>query len=131
MAQVLKNILYAEDEADIRQIAVLALETLGGFTVETCESGVGIVDKARSCQPDLVILDVMMPEVDGPSAFAALRNTPEFAATPILFMTAKVQPHEVAELMKLGAADVISKPFEPVALPQQILSIWNRVQDVS
>ncbi len=120
----LKKILYAEDEPDIREIATMALETIGGFEVTTCISGEFVVDTARTFQPDLVLLDVMMPGVDGPGAMAALRQTPEFRNTPVVFMTAKVMTNELARFRQLGALGVITKPFDPVTLSDQIRQIW-------
>lgn len=121
----LKKILYAEDEPDIREIATLALETIGGFEVRTCNSGESVVDMARAFDPDLVLLDVMMPGVDGPGAMGALRQTPEFRSTPVVFMTAKVMTNELARFRQLGALDVITKPFDPATLSDQIRQIWE------
>ena len=112
----LKKILYAEDEPDIRQIATLVFEAMGGFEVVTCETGETVVERAHAFQPDLVVLDVMMPGVDGPGAMGALRQTEEFQDTPMVFMTAKVMPAELERFKQLGALDVITKPFDPTTL---------------
>jgi CheY-like chemotaxis protein len=121
----LKKILYAEDEPDIRQIATIAFEAIGGFTVETCESGETVVETAHAFKPDLVVLDVMMPGVDGPGAMGALRQTEEFQHTPVVFMTAKVMPAELDRFKQLGVLDVITKPFDPTTLCDQINRIWD------
>ncbi|HJV27490.1 MAG TPA: response regulator [Aromatoleum sp.] len=125
----LKKILYVEDEPDIRLIAVMALETLGGFTLESCESGREAVAKAPEFSPDLLLLDVMMPGMDGPTTLLALRDLPGLADTPAVFMTAKVQSQEIDEYLELGAVDVIAKPFDPMTLAARIEDIWHRTQE--
>jgi CheY-like chemotaxis protein len=122
----LKKILHVEDESDIRSIAKLALEAFGGFEVESCESGTDALSKAPAFAPDLVLLDVMMPGMDGPMTLEALRKLPGFEAMPMVFMTAKAQPHEIEKLRSLGAVDVVVKPFDPEALATQIGDIWRR-----
>lgn len=126
MAEKLTRILYVEDEPDIQTVARLALETLGGFKVEICSSGNEALSRAPVFQPQLILLDVMMPAMDGPSTLRMLRALPEFASTPVVFMTAKVQPGEIEEYKKIGAVDVIPKPFDPMALPSQVRAIWER-----
>lgn len=125
------RILYAEDEPDIREIAALALETLGAYTVATMESGKGIVERARDFNPDLIILDVMMPDIDGPAALRALRDTPEFRDIPVIFMTAKVLRNEVDELEALGVQAVIAKPFDAGALAGQVQEVWDRLHELT
>jgi CheY-like chemotaxis protein len=122
----LNRILYVEDEPDIRAVAKLALEMVGGFTLEVCSSGQEALDKALGFAPQLILLDVMMPGMDGPATLAALRELPELAAVPVIFMTAKVQPGEVAHYKELGAVDVIPKPFDPMTLSDALRKIWER-----
>lgn len=126
MADKLSRILYAEDEPDIQMVARLALESLGGFTVEICNSGDEALARASGFQPQLILLDVMMPGMDGPTTLKMLRTMPQFADTPIVFMTAKVQPGEVAGYKELGAVDVIAKPFDPMLLSGQVQAVWER-----
>ncbi|MDO8812745.1 MAG: response regulator [Gallionella sp.] len=126
MADKLTRILYVEDEQDIQMVARLALEALGGFTVEICSSGDEALQRAPGFQPQLILLDVMMPGMNGPSTLGKLRELPQFAATPVVFMTAKVQPDEVAGYKELGAADVIPKPFDPMTLSSKVQDIWER-----
>lgn len=126
MADKLTRILYVEDEPDIQTVARLALETLGGFTVEVCSSGSEALAKAPTFRPQLVLLDVMMPAMDGPSTLDKLRELPQFSVTPVIFMTAKVQPGEVADYKAMGAVDVIPKPFDPMTLSGQVQAIWER-----
>jgi two-component system OmpR family response regulator len=126
MAQVLTRILYVEDDPDIQAIAVMVLETINGFTLETCNGGRDALDKAVAFKPDLILLDVMMPGMDGPETLKGLRNFPELTNTPVVFMTAKVQPQEIAGYLKLGAVGVIAKPFDPMTLAQQLRDIWAK-----
>jgi len=122
----LKKILYVEDEPDIAQVAELALETVGGFTLEMCENGKIALEKGPAFQPDLVLMDVMMPEMDGPTALVEMKKMPEFEGVPVIFMTAKVQPAEIEEYKSLGAVDVIPKPFDPMSLAEQVRQVWTR-----
>jgi len=115
-----------EDEPDIQAVAKLSLEAVGGFSVEVCNSGQEALDRAVGIQPDLVLLDVMMPGMDGPTTLRELKKLPELADTPIIFMTAKVQPQEVQEYKDMGALDVIAKPFDPMTLPDKVRSIWQQ-----
>ena len=125
----LKRILYVDDEPDIRTVAKLALEAMGGFEVELCESGCEALDKVAAFRPDLVLLDVMMPGMDGPETLSKLRGFPAVADVPVIFLTAKVQKHEVANYREIGAIDVIAKPFDPAALPVTIEQMWTRHHD--
>ncbi|MFA7279928.1 MAG: response regulator [Sterolibacterium sp.] len=126
MAEKLTRILYVEDEPDIQVVARLALEAVGGFTVEVCSSGSEALSKFSAFRPQLILLDVMMPNMDGPTTLGKLRQLPDFAATPVIFMTAKVQPQEVASYKQLGAKDVIAKPFDPMNLASTVKDIWER-----
>lgn len=121
----LKRILYAEDEPDIQAVAKLALEMVGGFQVLICGSGIEALEKVNGFAPDLILLDVMMPGMDGPTTLHGLRADPATAAIPVIFLTAKVQPAEVAQFQALGALDVIAKPFDPMRLAAQVRQIWE------
>ena len=120
----LKTILYAEDEADIRDIARIALEDIGGFTVRYCSNGQEALEAAKEFRPDLVLLDVMMPEMDGPTTLRALRKMDDFSSIPAIFMTAKIQANEIEEYKSIGAIDVIVKPFDPMTLADDIKQSW-------
>ena len=122
----LKRILYVEDEPDIQAVAKISLESVGGFELKVCSSGQEALEVAVSFAPDLLLLDVMMPDMDGPATLNALKGLPELIKTPVVFMTAKVQPSEVEELKKLGALDVIAKPFDPMTLAEDIMLIWQK-----
>ena len=123
---ILKKILYVEDEPDIQAVARIALEAVGGFEVKICGSGKEAVESAAAFAPDLLLLDVMMPGMDGPTTLLELRKQPALAATPAMFMTAKVQPQEVAHLKSLGVVDIIAKPFDPMGLSAQIRERFER-----
>lgn len=120
----LRRILLVDDELDIRTVAQISLTAVGGFTVEACGSGPEAIEKAPAFLPDLFLLDVMMPGMDGPTTLNKLREVPSLAQTPAIFLTAKVQPHEIAQLMACGALDVLAKPFDPMALPDSLRRIW-------
>jgi CheY-like chemotaxis protein len=121
----LRRILFVEDDPDIQVVTTLALESVGGLRVLACGSGAEALSRFSDFGPDLVLLDVMMPGMDGPTMLAALRRLPNAAATPVVFMTARVQSHEIARYRQLGAADVIAKPFDPMTLANTVQSIWR------
>ena len=126
MKDLLVRILYVEDDPDIRAVGTFALEGVGGFTVKACGSGAEAVMAASDFRPQLVLLDVMMPEMDGPETLRALRSIDATAAVPAMFMTAKGQPHEIASYLEMGAIEVIRKPFDPMTLGASLRTIWAR-----
>ncbi len=121
----LHRILYAEDEPLIQAVAKLALEKVGGFSVLICSSGQEALDQVTGFAPDLILLDVIMPGIDGPETFRRLQTNPASASIPVVFLTANAQPAEVAQYKALGALDVIAKPFNPMTLAAQITQIWD------
>jgi two-component system, OmpR family, response regulator len=124
MGKTLSKILYAEDDPDIRSVGKMSLEMVGGFDVRACSSGEEAVETAPGFSPDLVLLDVMMPGMDGVTTLERLRQDPRTAAIPVIFMTATAMPSEVARLRALGAADVLLKPFDPMTLHLKLKGIW-------
>jgi CheY-like chemotaxis protein len=122
------RILYVEDELNIRLVGQFALEEVGHLVVEPCASGREALAKAAPFRPDVVLLDVMMPGMDGVATFKALRELPATASVPVVFMTAKVQPQEVEGYRKLGAAGVIAKPFDPMTVSDEVRSLLERAQ---
>lgn len=122
----LRKILCVEDEPLVQAVARAALEKRGGFTVLACASGAAAVDAAAAFAPDLLLLDVMMPGMDGPATLAALRRLPATAATPAVFMTTRTQ----AQVLPLGAAPgiigMIDKPFDPKTLAETVAALWAR-----
>ena len=121
----LKRVLYIEDDPDIREVATMALELMGGLELCVCASGTAALASGPAFAPDLILLDVMMPGMDGPTTLARLRESPALAGTPVVFMTAKVQPQEVAALRATGARDVIAKPFDPMQLASRLTGIFD------
>jgi len=119
------RVMYVEDEADIREVAEFALED-EGFELLFCAGGQEALDQVLAFAPDLILLDVMMPGLDGPSTLQQLRKLPGLVNTAVAFLTAKVQPSEVAGFLALGALEVIAKPFDPMALPGQIRELLAR-----
>ncbi len=125
----LKHILYVEDDADIRTVAKISFEIVGGFELNCCASGMEALQQIRNGYvPDLLLLDVMMPVMDGPTTLSELRKLAPTANTPIVFMTAKVQSVELEYYRNLGALGVIAKPFDPMELSAQINEMWARRQ---
>jgi two-component system OmpR family response regulator len=122
----LARIMMVEDEPDIQAIAKIALETVGGLAVEICSSGREALEKAPLYKPELILMDVMMPGMDGPSTLKELRARPDTKSIPVIFMTAKVQPQEVANFKMIGALGVIAKPFDPMTLASTVRSIWEK-----
>lgn len=123
----LQTLLYVEDDNDIQTVARITLEAVGGFTVRICGSGreaLGAIESGFA--PDLILLDVMMPEMDGPTTLASLRKLAPTAATPVIFMTAKAQGSEIAHYKSLGAIGVVAKPFDPMQLPHQVRELWEK-----
>jgi len=127
----LRKILHVEDDPDIQNIANVTLTSIGGFEVNSCSSCAEALGVVRDYMPDLILLDVMMPEMDGPATLAALREIPEIKNIPVIFMTAKAQTDEINSFLALGAIGVITKPFNPMTLPDEIKTIWQNWLDVS
>jgi CheY-like chemotaxis protein len=125
MSVDLRNILYADDEEDILDVATLSLEMVGGLTVTTCGDGFQAIEAARRTRPDLIMLDVMMPGMDGPTAMSQIRADPGLSDIPVILLTARVRGPEVKEYYDLGADAVISKPFDPMTLADEVRAIWS------
>ena len=121
-----KRILIIDDEDDIREIAQVSLEVVGGWEVLTARSGDEGVAKAKVDRPDAILLDVMMPDKDGPTTYQELQSQEETRDIPVIFLTAKVQAADHRRFDELGVAGVISKPFDPMTLPQQIVDALER-----
>ena len=122
-----RRILIVDDEDDIREVAQVSLELVGQYEVLTASSGREGLLTARDQRPDAILLDVMMPDLDGPATLAELQADPATRDIPVLFLTAKAQTAERTRLAQLGAAGVLTKPFDPLTLPQEVASAlrWN------
>ncbi len=129
MSASLRRIMYIEDDPDIQAIARLALEEVGGFEVAICGSGGEALRRLRDFRPDLILLDVMLPGMDGLSTLTLLRQNMGDALAPVVFITARLQAPEMAAYRRAGALGIIAKPFDPVTLPEQLARIWEGRHD--
>ena len=114
------KVLIIDDEDDIRRIACLSLSRVGKMEVVDASGGLEGVRKATAERPDAILLDVMMPGLDGPATLSALRSNPATAEIPVVFLTAKAMASEIERLLGLGARGVLTKPFDPMSLPQEL-----------
>lgn len=125
MSDSLRRVMCVEDDPDIRMILEFSLGTVGGYDVRCCPGGRSAVAEAPAFRPDLVLLDVMMPDLSGPETLVALRELPAMQGVPVVFMTAKAMPEELEQLLEHGATGLIVKPFDPMSLPQDIRPYWE------
>ena len=123
----LHRILAVEDEGDIARILDLSLRQLGKFEVKLCSNGHEALDVAETFAPQLLLLDFMMPAMDGLTLMRELRKLPTTAETPVIFLTAKSQPYEIQGYLDAGAVSVIQKPFNPMSLADDIRAVWNQL----
>lgn len=123
----LQKICYVEDDDDIQRIARLSLERVGKMEVSIIGDPTTAIDGILAFKPDLVLLDWMMPVLDGPALFRRIRETAGLQAIPVVFITAKASQRELEELRGMGAAGVLSKPFSPKDLPEQLRAIWRKL----
>ncbi len=118
-----RTILVVDDEPDIRELARLGLEMVGGYRVVVADSGTAAATLTEEVRPDAVLLDVQMPGMDGPATLAALRSGQVGATVPVVFLTASVQEAQLADLLRLDVVTVLSKPFDPMTLHQQVSQV--------
>jgi CheY-like chemotaxis protein len=123
----LQRICYVEDDEDIQRIVRMSLERVGKMTVDVVSDSTTAIGRMASFKPDLVMLDWMMPGLDGPSLFRLMKQDPEASKLPVVFITAKATQRDMDELIALGAAGTISKPFSPKDLPDQLRAIWSKL----
>jgi two-component system OmpR family response regulator len=116
------RVLYIDDEPDIREIAVMSLELDSTFEVRSCPDGESALALIPAWRPDVVLLDVMMPSMDGPATLGHIRALPNGTDIPVVFITARAQPEDVDGMLALGAAGVIPKPFNPMELADKVRS---------
>lgn len=124
-ARPLIRICYVEDDEDIQRIVRMSLEKIGKMTVEVVSDPMTAIERMIAFKPDLVMLDWMMPGMDGPTLFRRMQETPGIKSLPVVFITAKASQRELDELRSLGALGTISKPFSPKDLPEQLKALWN------
>lgn len=117
------KILIIDDEDDIREVAALSLESVAGWEVITANSGAQGLARAAEHRPDAILLDVMMPGMDGPTTVRELRKNPATAKIPVLLLTAKVQASDQRRFADLGVESVLFKPFDPMTLAEQISDV--------
>jgi two-component system OmpR family response regulator len=122
----LMDILFVEDDADIRLLASMALVEIGGFSVTEAENGREALSYLNTHRPDLILMDMMMPELDGMSTLKSIKAMPNLAKIPVIFMTARVQPNEIKNYIASGALGVIIKPFDPMMLVEQVNLLWKK-----
>jgi CheY-like chemotaxis protein len=123
----LNRICYVEDDEDIQRIVRMSLERVGKMTVEVVGDPTMAIEAMTAFKPDLVMLDWMMPKMDGPAVFRQMKLRPETSHLPVVFITAKAAQRDLDELSKMGAAGTISKPFSPKDLPDQLREIWKKL----
>jgi CheY-like chemotaxis protein len=121
-----RRILHVDDDEDILQIVQLSLGLLGGFTLLQCASGAEAIAKAEDFAPDLIIMDYMMPDMNGPAALVELRKTASLSQVPAMFMTAKNLSVDVDAAAGAEVIGSIAKPFDAMELPNQVLDLWRR-----
>ena len=131
MSRPLNKVLYLEDDPHISEVAMIAMRDIGGLDVIRCETGADAISQIESFQPDLLLFDVMLPDMDGPQTLDKIRNLSGFEKTPVVFMTAKAQVQEQKRYMELGALTVIVKPFDAMMLAVQLRSVWSARASVS
>lgn len=121
----LQRVCYVEDDEDIQKIVRMSLERIGKINVQVISDPMLAIDSIKAFKPELVMLDWMMPGMDGPTLYRKMREVPEVRDLPVVFITAKASQKELDELRSLGAAGTISKPFSPKDLPEQLRAIWK------
>lgn len=129
MTKPLKHILCIDDDENVLVIVQMCLESVGGFQVTCLENGINALNKIKAIKPDLILIDMMMPGVDGSSVLKSLKKEHETRNIPVIFMTARVQTEEIEEYYTLGADGVVPKPFDPMTLSEQLNEIWEKYND--
>ena len=129
LAKPLSRILYVDDDASMRELVRTALADQADFSVVTCTSGFEALIIVGQLRPDLILLDVAMPRLDGVQTLECLRAMELGHHTPVVFVAAGLSPLELKRLQAAGAADIVSLPFDPAGLPELIRSIWSRIDD--
>jgi CheY-like chemotaxis protein len=122
----LTHVVYVDDEPDMRMLVQTTLENIGGIRVTLCENGIDTLEAALDQQPQMIILDVMMRDMDGPAILAELKSDPRVSRIPVIFLTAKTEGALLDDYRRMGAAGVITKPFDLMGLPTQVRALWEQ-----
>lgn len=125
----MQSVLYVDDEPDIREVVEMSLTLAADLAVESCGSGERALELLATQRPDMVLLDVMMPGLDGPGTLARMRADARLAGIPVVFLTAKALPAEIQRFLALGAVAIIPKPFDALKLADQVRAIWDGLPD--
>lgn len=120
------KILYAEDEPDVQTIVEISVWSTSDYELKVCKNGKLLLECVEDYNPDLILLDVMMPEMDGPTTFQNLQLNEKTKGIPVIFITAKAQVHEVKLFKETGVIGVITKPFDPITLCSTIKELWDK-----
>lgn len=120
----LQRVMHVEDDESIRAVAEIALVDVAGFELLSCEGGYSALEQVEAFAPQLILLDVMMPQMDGLQTFAALKQIPSLTKVPVVFMTAKIQQSEKQQYLDAGAIAVIDKPFDPMLLGETLIELY-------
>lgn len=126
MSSLLEKIMIIDDERDLQEIAAFSLATAGNYHVKVCSSGEEALEVLKEFTPQMVLLDVMMPKMDGPTLYQKMKDLPGVQSAVVVFVTAKVEPSALKSYRDLGVKHVIPKPFDPMTLPEQVLAIWEK-----
>lgn len=122
----LRHVLYVDDEPDMRMLVQLTLENIGNMKVSLCENAIDVLETAIDQHPQLIILDALMPGIDGPELLALIRKDTRLSDIPVIFLTARTAQADIDALVGAGAIGVINKPFDLTSLPQQVRSLWEK-----
>jgi CheY-like chemotaxis protein len=122
--------MLADDEPDILEISKIALETIGGYEVAVCTSGKDLLEQLTDFEPDLIVVDVLMPDLTGPQVLVELRRVPEYADTPVIYLTGVMQREGEDDLRATGVVDIILKPFDPMTLAHRLEGIWKEIHGI-
>lgn len=124
----LNKILIVEDEPDIQMIAAIGLKDIGKFEIKIANNGMEALELLPNWRPDLILMDVMMPVMDGLSTIKKFKDNPDLKNIPVIFMTARNKDEETGDYGNTGAIDVIIKPFDPLNLADYVRKVWERTQ---
>jgi CheY-like chemotaxis protein len=124
--KTLNTLLYIDDDAHLRSLVAMALETIGNYTVKLCASGAEALALLQHFTPDMILLDVIMPEMDGLETLQRIQELDACKNTPVIFMTGRSTPELISTFKQAGALDIIAKPFNPLQLPSHLQTLWNQ-----